>query len=82
MANKTQNLKAAYNDLKAGHIINCNGCKIYIEYSEHAKRQYIFWQNRGRGTERMGIQNLGIQNLRWIFRMFARSKDYSYKQVS
>lgn len=77
MANKTQNLKAAYKDLKDGHVIDCNGCRVYIEYSEHGNREYIFWENFGRSAER-----LGIQNLRWIFRVIAKSPDYAYKLVA
>lgn len=73
---KTENLKNAYKAIKNGKIIDCNGCKIWIDWSEHGRHKYIFWLSYGSSAER-----LGLQNLRWIMKVIAGSEDYSFKVV-
>lgn len=41
--NKTERLKSMYVALKAGYVVNCNGCTIRILYSEKEGRNYIYW---------------------------------------
>ena len=73
---KTENLKNAYKAIKQGKIIDCNGCRIWIAWSEHGGHEYIFWRSYGQSAER-----LGLQNLRWIMKQIAGSEDYSFKVV-
>ena len=73
MATKTENLKAAYKAIKNGHTICCNNAQIWIDYGRKGDRQYIFWYHYGSSAER-----LGIQNLRWIMKVIAKSDDYAF----
>lgn len=71
---KTKNLKRMYNDLRLGAIIDCNGCQIYRDYSERDKREYFFWRHYGASANRVTLSDL-----RWIVKVIAKSKDYSYE---
>ncbi len=73
MANKTENLKAAYKAIRNGKTIVCNNVKIWIDYGRRGDRKYIFWYGYGSSAER-----LGLGNLRWIMNTIACSDDYAF----
>jgi len=76
---KTQNLQDAYNTIQSGKIINVNGCRICISESRHIcdyGKKYIYWRHYGQSAVK-----LGIDNLRWIMKVIAESKDYSFTIV-
>lgn len=79
---KTENLKSAYKAIKDGHIIDCNGCRIWVGPAVYrhgepfGNRQCICWRCYGQSANPMGLQNL-----RWIMKVIAGSDDYSWKIV-
>lgn len=74
MTTKRSNLDSAYEAIKAGHTIDCNGCKIWIDYSEHGRKDFIFWLYYGSSAE-----TVSKKNLRWIMDVIACSDDFSFK---
>lgn len=72
---KTERLKAMYNDLKSGAVVNCNGCTIWIGVSK--RKYFLFWECHGRSAER-----LGLNNLRWICKNISLSRDYLYTIIN
>lgn len=82
MRTKTINLKKAYASIKAGEIIDCNGCRIWIgpavyrNGEPYGNRKCICWRNFGQSANEMGIKSL-----RWIMKVIAKSADYAFKIV-
>lgn len=83
---KTEKLKAAYNDLKSGKIIEfipdnsktTFGCKCWIGKSSNpnCKRKFIFWHRAGSSAN-----NMSLTDLRWIARKIGDCTSYNYKIV-
>lgn len=83
---KTEKLKAAYNDLKNGKIIEfipdsnkkTSGCKCWIGKSSNpnCKRKFIFWHHAGNSANAMSLKDL-----RWIAREIGDCTSYNYKIV-
>lgn len=79
---KTERLKMAYNDLKAGKIIEFQSdkgkyynCKCWISNSKNpnCKKRFIFWKCFGQSANRMSINDL-----RWIAKTIAHCTTYEY----
>lgn len=83
---KTEKLKAAYNDLKNGKIIEfipddsktIFGCKCWIGKSSNpnCKRKFIFWHHAGSSANAMSLKDL-----RWIAKVIGDCTSYDYKIV-
>ena len=79
---KTENLKNAYNAIKSGKIIDCNGVRCWVSFKSVrngvpvGKKRCICWRNFGQSA-----QPLKLSELRWIFNTIANSKDFSFTVV-
>lgn len=72
---KTKNLRAMYDALRLGAIVDCNGCQIY---RTKGSRGYdlFFWRSFGSSANRVSLSEL-----RFIVKKIAQSVDYSYKII-
>lgn len=85
---KTEKLKAAYNDLKNGKIIEfipddsktIFRCKCWIGKSSNpnCKRKFIFWNFAGSSAS---ANNMSLKDLRWIAKVIGECTSYDYKIV-
>lgn len=85
---KTEKLKAAYNDLKNGKIIEfipddsktIFRCKCWIGKSSNpnCKRKFIFWNFAGSSAS---ANNMSLKDLRWIAKVIGECTGYDYKIV-
>lgn len=79
---KTENLKNAYEAIKNGLIIDCNGCRIwagpmcYRGGEPYGRRQAICYRHYGQSATSMSLNWL-----RWIMKKIAGSADYSFTVV-
>ncbi len=79
---KTENLKRAYALLKDGKTIDCNGCKIWITFNRWShgfpvgRKKCIKWIHYGSAAV-----DMGINNLRWVFKTIADSENYEFSVV-
>lgn len=76
---KTENLKSAYQAIKDGHVINCNGCRIWLgpmcyrNGQPDGRRRALCYRYFGQSATSMSLDWL-----RWIMKVIAGSKDYSW----
>ncbi len=73
---KDQKLKAAYRAIRYGDTINCNGCTIWRARCEREHKDYIYWQHYGQSAK-----SVSMENLRWVFRVIAKSDTYDWEIV-
>jgi len=79
---KTENLKKAYEAIKSGKIIDCNGCWIwagpmcYRGGEPYGKRQALCYRYFGQSATSMSLSWL-----RWIMKQIAGSVDYQFNVV-
>lgn len=71
---KTYNLIEAYNTVLNGETIKVNDVTIWLIYPEREKRYYIHWQHYGSSAVKTNINEF-----RWLLRVIAKSKDYSFE---
>lgn len=75
--NKNQNLKDAYNAIKSGETITCDGyTQIYLDYSHRDRREYIRWYGYGSSCMRVSLKNL-----RFIMGTICHSEDFSFQYL-
>ena len=74
MATKKEKLLNAYNRIKKGETIVCNGCVMWRYYDPCAGYWVIEWRNYGQSANRMNFENF-----KWIVDVIAKSKDYLFE---
>ena len=85
---KTERLKAAYNELKSGKIVEfipdegyrytTYGCRCYLlnSHNPNCKRKYIGWTYFGSCANEMSLKGL-----RWIAKTIGGCTSYEYRIV-
>ena len=71
---KTKILKNAYNRIKNGEKLVCNGCVMWKYYDPFAGHNVIEWRNFGQSANRMNFDNF-----KWIVEVIAKSTDYIFE---
>jgi hypothetical protein len=71
---KKELLKNAYNRIKNGETLVCNGCRIWKYFDSEAKRFVLGWCYYGRSATGMNFKDF-----KWIVDVIAESKDYLFE---
>ena len=71
---KREKLKNAYNRIKQGETLICNGCRMWKYFDMYAGHYVIEWSHFGQSANRMNFENF-----KWIVEVIAESKDYLFE---